>query len=100
MKISKFEDALKMMEWRKAHWHKDSAVAEKIHENKIKEREDKLKIFPYSVMFEMAWETDDDLRKWCWANIGLYDCESCKESVYYGTGCPIILELLEKTPQI
>ena len=50
MKISKFEDALKMMEWRKAHWHKDSAVAEKIHENKIKEREDKLKIFPYSVI--------------------------------------------------
>ena len=100
MKISNFENALKMMEWRKSHHHNNSAIAEKIHENKITEREGKLKEFPCALMFEMAWETDEELRKWCWDNIGLYDCESCSDSVYFTPGCPVILDLIAKTPKI
>lgn len=96
MKISKFEDALKMIEWRKEHHQNHN---EEHYSVIIQEREERLKTFPYFIMFEMAWETDEELSKWCWDNIGLYDCKSCNEMAWFTPGCPLMLDLIKNTPK-
>lgn len=88
----------KRHKWLEDNYPKNLQATVDSHNARMKQREDIIAKFPYSVILTGSYPEHDYVARWGWQNIGPMDCKECHEHYSEYPGCQLVLatEYIEK----